>query len=173
MDGSGSGKTSIVKELCKECGFNKIITYTTRIMRKDEKNGIDYYFISKEDFEKKIYENFFGEYAVYSGNYYGSRKSDYNSESILIIEKKGLDQLLPNCETRIIPFYIKTTEKTRIKRMRQRGDSEDTILRRIINDKTSFLIPDSFKYTINNNKNIKEAVKEIVYILVVKENFWL
>ena len=48
-----SGKTRIVSELCKKFGYKKIVTYTTRPIRDKEVDGVDYHFISEEEFEKK------------------------------------------------------------------------------------------------------------------------
>ena len=69
---SASGKSTIEKELVKR-GFNKIISYTTRPIRKDETDGIDYHYISKEEFlinSKWI----FVEYTIYNSWYYGIAK---------------------------------------------------------------------------------------------------
>lgn len=64
-----SGKTRIVSELCKKFGYKKIVTYTTRPIRNKEVDGIDYHFISEEEFEKKIEEGFFAEYKVYDAEF--------------------------------------------------------------------------------------------------------
>ena len=75
---SGSGKTSLVKELLKEklnLGFS--ISATSRAPRGKEKNSLDYYFLSHEEFVDKINENAFLEYEeVYKGTFYGTLKSE-------------------------------------------------------------------------------------------------
>ena len=74
---SGSGKTTLVNHLLKQdlpLGFS--ISATSRAPRGSEKNGKDYYFLSKESFNKKINENAFIEYEeVYEGTYYGTSVS--------------------------------------------------------------------------------------------------
>lgn len=56
---SASGKTQIVNTLIKFYKMRKMVTYTTRPIRNHEVNGIDYYFINKEEFLKKIKDDFF------------------------------------------------------------------------------------------------------------------
>jgi guanylate kinase len=73
---SGAGKTTLVNEAIKTCkthyNLNRVITFTTRPQRPGDIHGVDYYFISKREFEQKIHENYFLEYSCEYGNYYGS-----------------------------------------------------------------------------------------------------
>ena len=67
---SASGKSVVVKKMTELYGIEKVVTYTTRPMRAGEANGIDYHFISKEDFISKKEKDFFLETAFYNNNYY-------------------------------------------------------------------------------------------------------
>ena len=80
---SGAGKDTVVKELMKKYGENKWISVsaTSRDPRPGEKEGVDYFYLTKEEFEKNIEEGFFLEYANYAGNYYGTPKK-YIKEKI-------------------------------------------------------------------------------------------
>ena len=70
---SGAGKSSFVEKICQEDDrLIDTITYTTRAMRKGESQGHPYYFVEKDEFEKKIKENFFIEWAVVHNNLYGT-----------------------------------------------------------------------------------------------------
>jgi len=73
---SGAGKTTVISAVIKQLGdmynLKQVITYTSRAPRKGEQHGIDYYFISHKEFEKKINEGFFIEWSDVYGNYYGS-----------------------------------------------------------------------------------------------------
>ena len=71
---SGAGKTTLVKKISKEKGFITSISHTTRLPRPKEKNGKDYYFISKNYFKKLIKKKEFLEHAKVFENYYGSSK---------------------------------------------------------------------------------------------------
>ena len=77
---SGAGKTTLVKKISKYKNFVVSISHTTRTPRPSEKNGKDYFFISKNNFKKLIKKNEFLEHAKVFDNYYGSSKN-------LIIEK--------------------------------------------------------------------------------------
>lgn len=70
---SGAGKSSFVERICREDSrLEDTITYTTREMRQGESQGQPYYFVSREEFEKKIQENFFIEWAMVHTNLYGT-----------------------------------------------------------------------------------------------------
>jgi guanylate kinase len=97
---SGTGKTSLVNTLLRDWKNNerqlkKVVTYTTRPSRKDEVEGRDYHFISREDFEKKQEEGFFLESGLFCGNYYGSPANvlnpAYRNEDsyLLVIDRAG------------------------------------------------------------------------------------
>ena len=77
---SGAGKTTLVKKISKYKNFVVSISHTTRTPRPNEKNGKDYFFISKNNFKKLIKKNEFLEHAKVFDNYYGSSKN-------LILEK--------------------------------------------------------------------------------------
>ena len=71
---SGAGKTTLVKKISKNKNFSISISHTTRLPRPNEKNGKDYYFVSKNQFKKLIKKNEFLEHAKVFDNYYGSSK---------------------------------------------------------------------------------------------------
>jgi guanylate kinase len=72
---SGSGKTSIAREVCEKIGLSKTyfsISSTTRQPREGEQNGVDYFFLSKDEFLQDIEKGYFLEWAEVHGNYYGT-----------------------------------------------------------------------------------------------------
>jgi guanylate kinase len=70
---SGAGKSSFVERICKEVpSLQDTVTCTTRSMRAGESQGIPYFFVSREDFEKKIKDQYFVEWAVVHNNLYGT-----------------------------------------------------------------------------------------------------
>ena len=71
---SGAGKTTLVKKISKNKNFSVSVSHTTRPPRPNEKNGKDYFFVSKNKFKKLIKQNKFLEHAKVFGNYYGSSK---------------------------------------------------------------------------------------------------
>ena len=71
---SGAGKTTLVKKISKEKKYKISISHTTREPRPNEIDGLDYFFVSQEQFKKLINENAFLEYANVFKNLYGSTK---------------------------------------------------------------------------------------------------
>ncbi len=88
---SGAGKGTIIKELIKNDPKNRwlSISATSRLPREGDKEGETYYFISKEEFEKRIKDGYFLEYTNYAGNYYGTPK-EYIKDKI----NQGFDVIL-------------------------------------------------------------------------------
>lgn len=102
---AGVGKTTIWHEICDKIPhIGKIITTTSRNMREGEKNGIDYHFISKSDFENRIKNEEMIEYAVVHTNYYGSTFAELDriiaekKNPLYIIEPQGMVHIKPILE---------------------------------------------------------------------------
>jgi guanylate kinase len=164
---SASGKSTIEKELVKR-GFNKIVSYTTRPIRKDEIDGIDYHYISEEEFLNKLQNGFFAEYTIYNSWYYGIAIPDCKNDSVVVVEPHGFSQLKKIEGLNIISFYIKVDERTRLIRMVERGDNLLEVFRRIFSDQGVFQFVDQeVNYVIDNNSkiNIDDVVNEIVRLI--------
>ena len=162
---SASGKTEIAKILARKFGIVKAITHTTRNMREGEKNGVDYFFVSKEDFLKLAEEKAFVETTFYNGNYYGCSKSQVHDDKAVIVDPNGLKAFLSLDDPRVISFYIEADEKTRYQRMLSRGDSKENAIMRIENDKKDFF-PENVGFThhiIINEDNTLEEAADIIY----------
>ena len=69
---SGAGKTSVCRALKQHENVEFSVSATTRAMRDGEQDGVDYHFLTREDFERRMQENQFLEYASYNGNFYGT-----------------------------------------------------------------------------------------------------
>ena len=87
---SASGKTEIAKILIKEYGYQKFVTTTTRNIRINEKDNVDYHFINKDQFINKIKNDEFIEYVSYNDNFYGTEKKEIDKNKVLIVEPQGL-----------------------------------------------------------------------------------
>ena len=163
---TASGKDSVVKELVNN-GWNKVVTYTTRPMRKGEINGLTYHYISNEEFEHKIKEDFFLEYKSYtvangSTWYYGSvLNNDYTSSNyVIILTPQGYKDFL---KTKIphLAFYIYANNKTIRKRLKKRGDSKDEAERRLKQDNVDFKDVHTLVDKIIYN-NLENTIEEVV-----------
>ena len=166
---SGAGKTSVTKYLLSKIpSLVFSISAATRKARNNEINGIDYYFISEEDFHKKIHENDFIEWEmVYEGKYYGTFKSELEriwaekKVPLLDIDVKGAihvhEQFNDNCLTIFIePPSVEELKK----RLQSRGtDSLESIQTRL--NKAIFEL--SFKHQFNKiviNDDLERACIE-------------
>lgn len=135
---SASGKTATALELQRKYGLVKAITTTTRAMRTGEKDGVDYFFISREEFLERNAQNKFVENTLYNGNFYGCGKDQVSDNKIIILDPNGLHAFKSLNDERIVSFLITSSAKTRENRMRSRGDAEDKIKQRLENDIIDF-----------------------------------
>jgi guanylate kinase len=166
---SGAGKTSVTKYLLEKIPQIEFsVSAATRKPRSNEKNGIDYYFISEETFHTKIQENDFIEWEmVYEGKYYGTFKGELeriwndNKIPLLDIDVKGAihvhEQFNSNCLTIFIePPSIEELKKRLLARGTENLESLQTRL-----NKAAFEL--SFKHQFNKiiiNDNLQSACCE-------------
>ena len=168
---SASGKTEAAKMLMVKYGITKAITTTTRPMRKNEVNGKDYFFVTKEEFEQMIKDERFVEHTLYNGNYYGSTKDQIADGRSVVIDLKGLKSYSALNNDRIVTFYLKTSEEIRFKRMLERGDGEECAHKRIENDRKIFADTEIPKvdFRIDSENKTIEQVADEVYRLYYKK----
>lgn len=107
---SASGKSSIERELVA-LGFNKIVTYTTRPMRKEDVDGETYHFITEEQFNDMIEKDLFAEHASYNGWQYGTAKEDCTDDKVVVLTPHGLRQLKKNKDLNILSFTLMFLEE--------------------------------------------------------------
>jgi guanylate kinase len=159
---SATGKTTIERILEKQ-GLERIISYTSRPMRKNEINDVDYHFISDTEFLEKLEHNFFAENTSYRGWQYGISKSDCANNKIAVVEPVGFRRLKKIDGLNIRSFYIKTDDRTRMIRMLKRGDDIAEAIRRMYSDQGSFNgIEDEVDYIIENpDGKLDDAVQQI------------
>lgn len=135
---SASGKTEVVKMLISKYGMKKLVTYTSRSMRIGEINDVDYHFLDKADFEKKIKDGFFLEYVEYNGNYYGTSFEGLDSDKVVILEPSGLKHYIKEAKDKIKICYINCSKEIRKQRMIKRGDAPENIKKRLLSDDVIF-----------------------------------
>ncbi len=169
---SGVGKGTILADFFKKVDNNIVysISNTTRNPRDGEINGMHYFFISKDEFEKLIKENAFLEYANYSGNYYGTSKKFVEEKlkegkSVLLeIELQGALQVIKKCPNAVTIFIKPPSFEELEKRLRGRhSESEEAIQKRLIAAKEELNNANKFHYVIEN-KIVDEAVDELIKI---------
>lgn len=140
---SAAGKNYFLNLLTK-LGMRRVVTYTTRPIREGERDGVDYHFIPDWLFDKLQSDNFFAEtteYQVANGETwkYGSAVSDYldDSNSVIILNPEGIKKIKKQ-NIPVTIFLLHASEKTRMKRLEDRGDDKDEVIRRMEADDKDF-----------------------------------
>ena len=133
---SGAGKTTLVKKISKEYNYKISISHTTREPRSNEIDGEDYYFVSKNKFEKLIQEDAFLEYANVFKNLYGSTKEQVfndlkNGKNVLFdIDWQGTQQIKNKTAdyNLVTIFILPPSRKVLYERLISRGENNKEIL---------------------------------------------
>lgn len=161
---SASGKTELCKTLTSFYGYKKFVTSTTRAPRVGEINGIDYNFLTLDTFLKMKENNEFIETTFYNGNYYGTEKKLIDDKTVLIVESNGLISFKKLNIKNIVSYLLELDEPSRIKRMIERGDSQNTIDSRIKHDRFKFLssIDEYVDVYIDEKDKTVEEIAEFV-----------
>jgi len=169
---SGAGKTTLTKTVLNR--FTDIlysVSYTTRESRSGEKDGVDYYFISQDDFKKCIKEDKWAEWAEVHGNYYGTsaefidKKLSKGRDVLLDIDVQGAIQILERYPESITIFIMPPSPAILKKRLESRGtDSKAVIERRLLNAKSEMAQKDLYRHVIVNDQ-LPDAVAELMSIM--------
>lgn len=157
---SGVGKDSVLKLILKERKDLRLsISYTTRLPRSGEVDGVDYHFVSKQEFEKLIDNGEMLEYATYCGNYYGTRSFEIDKELesgnsvILEIEVQGALQVIKKRKDAVSIFIVPSSVEELKNRLIGRGlDSEEIIKNRILVAEKEILSATDYNYIVVNDK---------------------
>lgn len=135
---SGSGKTTICKRLLEDPSIVMSVSATTRKRRPGEVDGKDYYFLDPEEFQRKVRNGEFLEYAEYNGNFYGTLRSEVEGSLsqgltvILEIEVQGTRKLRESGVDALFLFVMPPSPEELERRLRNRHtEDEETILRRL------------------------------------------
>ena len=146
---AASGKDYLKHKLERK-GFTVGVSHTSRKARHNEVDGIDYHFVTKEQFETKIEANDFIEYMEFNGWFYGQTETDFDTADVMIMSKDGLDMLPEEYRAQCAVIYLDVDRITRIERLNDRADVNDTIKRRMETDDTQFKDFKDFDIRIKN-----------------------
>ena len=162
---SASGKTVTALELQRKYGLSKAITTTTRAKRVGETDGVEYFFISKEEFQKRLKENHFVESSLYNDNYYGCGIDQVADDKVVVLDPNGLHSFKKLKNKNIVTFLLIADEKTRRDRMVSRGDKQENIEQRLTNDVVDFSLDKigQVDFIIKTNDKSIEEIADIIY----------
>ncbi len=173
---SGCGKDSILEELA-QCGrpFQRSISVTTRAPRENEVHGVDYLFLSKDDFQVLLETDGLLEYAEFGKHYYGTPKApvdEWLAEGktvILKIETQGADKVRAMYPDAVAIFIVPPSLEELEKRLRGRGtDSEDSICIRLQTAREELKRAESYQYVVVND-DLKTAAQTVLAIITAEQ----
>ncbi len=175
---AGSGKGTVNAHLLNTGDFVYSISATTRAPRPGEKNGVNYHFISREDFISRIESGDMLEYTEYCGNFYGTPKKeaeavlDSGKNLILEIEVDGAHQVKAKYPDAILIMLLPPSFKVQESRLRNRGtETEEKILARLERTKEELCDVSSYDYVVYNYDNMdKDAADEILSIVKAEKS---
>ena len=169
---SGCGKTSLVEALIKKSkNLCVSVSHTTRPPRPDETNGINYYFISINEFEEMINNNAFVEHAMVFDNHYGSstklikEKLNEGIDVILEIDWQGARQVKENMPNVISIFILPPSKEALLGRLQQRAqDDKITIKKRMSDAQNQMQHFNEFDYLVIND-DFNSALNDLNLII--------
>jgi guanylate kinase len=169
---SGSGKTTIVRRILND--FPEIVfsvSATTRTRRKNEAEGVDYFFIPEEEFKKKIEKNEFVEWEVFYDNYYGTfssfiEKNRSKGKPVLLeVDVKGALKIKKIYPEAILIYIAPPSLKELLVRLKKRQtENDEELKKRIRRAKMELSHKDKFDYFVVNN-DLSTAYKEIKVLI--------
>jgi guanylate kinase len=170
---SGSGKSTLVdkvRQLVPQLDFS--ISYTTRPPRRNENNGREYFFVSREEFEKMIRAGEFLEHADVFGNYYGTarrflREAELNHHDLLLdIDVQGAEQIKIALPPAVSVFVLPPNRAELEKRLRNRSlDAEDVIQRRLVTASREIEKYGKYDYILVNDR-LEDSIAALQAILM-------
>ncbi len=169
---SGVGKGTVIKKfLDRNPDFMLSVSCTTRLPREGEIDGVNYFFLSKEEFQKCIDEGKFLEWAEFAGNRYGTKKKYINKcleegrNIILEIDTKGAIQVKKQMEDAVLIFIAPPSLDALENRLRGRHtEDENAIQKRLKEVKEELERAKNFDYTVIND-DLEKAVGELEKII--------
>ena len=174
---SGVGKGTVINELRKRFPELKhSISVTTRSPRGEEKDGVEYYFRTKEEFEKLIEEGQILEYDNYVGNYYGTpvapleKKASNGFDVLLDITIAGSLALKSKFDEAVTVFLLPPSFEVLEERLKGRGtESDELVSKRMAKAREEVLDAVKFDYIVVND-NLEQAVEDITAIISAEKH---
>ncbi|EKE07949.1 MAG: hypothetical protein ACD_17C00434G0003, partial [uncultured bacterium] len=173
---AGTGKTTLVRMLREE--FPRVeesVSFTTRLPRSNERPGLDYHFITLQEFEKKIQAGEFLEYAKVFGHYYGTsrplvdERTSLGKHIVLVIDTQGALQLMDQLNAVFIFLSPPSIDELK-SRLRHRNEDSDAEIRlRLSWAEKEMKMASRYSYHIVND-NLKQAYDVLRSIFIAEEH---
>ena len=174
---SGTGKTTVVKKLLQQSiNLEASVSFTTRKMRENEKEGLDYFFVSEKTFTNMIQNDDFLEHATVFGNFYGTEKKSVSENLkkgvniILEIDWQGALQIKSSMPSCVMIFLIPPSKEVLLARLKNRGtDSDQEIAYRFNQAVLDLEQSNKFDHVLVNDQ-LDKVVTEIALCIEGKDN---
>ncbi len=173
---SGVGKGTLVKLLLeRDENLTLSISCTTRQPRTGETHGKEYFFLSKEEFAKKIAEQGFLEYDEHFNNFYGTPKSfveeQLKTQSVVLeIDVRGVMQVKERMPDAVSIFIAPPSSEALMERLKGRGtESDEEVSRRIERAEFELSYAKDYDYTVVND-DLERAYQEIQAVITAERN---
>lgn len=175
---SGVGKGTVRETLMNDLDLHLAysISMTTRSPRNGEIDGVHYFFVSKERFEKAIENDELLEYASFVGNYYGTPRNFVNKllndgyNVLLEIEVQGAEQVMKKCPEAITIFMMPPSFEELEKRIRgRRSEPEQIVQQRLEKARNEMKLVNNYKFVVTNDI-VEKASKQIADIIKSEMN---
>ncbi len=174
---SGVGKDSIVQRMKeRELPFHFVVTATTRERRENEVHGVDYFFVSKDEFARMIESNELIEYAIVYGDYKGIPKEQVRSafasskDVVMRVDVQGAETVRKLAPDALLIFITCESEEELERRLRERKtESADALSLRIATARKELMRLDAFDYVIaNQDFHLDETVEKVRAVIAAE-----
>lgn len=168
---SGCGKGTMLEEILKDQHFAVSVSATTRAPREGEKDGINYHFLTREDFEQRIADGKFIEHAEYCQNLYGTLVSEVDSRLeqglnvILEIEPQGAMKIREKRPDAVFIFVVPPSIGELRRRLKKRGTETDEVIDERVS-KAAWEISQAEKYDyVIVNDALEDAIRDFFAVI--------
>ena len=168
---SGCGKGTMLEEILKDKSFAISVSATTRAPREGEKDGVNYHFLTREDFEQRIADGKFIEHAEYCQNLYGTLSSEVDGRLeqglnvILEIEPQGAMKIREKRPDALFIFIVPPSVAELRRRLKKRGTESDEVIEERVS-KAAWEISQAEKYDyIIVNDALEDAVSDFFAVI--------
>lgn len=173
---SGVGKGTVVKRILKECDNIRLsVSATTREPRKEDTEGVTYFFKTEDEFRSMIEKGDFLEWAIYNGNYYGTPVAavqellDRGTDVVLEIDVQGAVNVMDKHPDGIYIFIAPPSIETLRERLIGRGSEADAeIENRVAAAEAELLMKDKYNFIVVNDI-LDDTVEEVKHIIERKD----
>ena len=168
---SGCGKGTMLEEILKDKSFAMSVSATTRAPREGEKDGVNYHFLTREDFEQRIADGKFIEHAEYCQNLYGTLSSEVDGRLeqglnvILEIEPQGAMKIREKRPDAVFIFVVPPSINELRRRLKKRGTETDEVIEERVS-KAAWEISQAEKYDyVIVNDALEDAVSDFFAVI--------